>query len=124
MSNRHELSSMPSTWAKVGPLSALLGVCLYAMYTAPAAPSRLAGDGPMKLLSVGLGFAIGCYGTIVGIGGGPIIMPILYTLHRYDNETLVANCLFIVFLNALSGSAGYSLQGRVDYTGALKFSLA
>jgi uncharacterized membrane protein YfcA len=78
----------------------------------------------MKLLSLGLGFAIGCYGTIVGIGGGPIIMPILYTLYHYDSETLVANCLFIVFLNALSGSVGYSLQGRVDYTGGLKFSLA
>lgn len=125
MSNQNESSLMPGPWTKVGPMVLLLGMCVYAMYSAPAAPAGFTdGDGPMKLVGFGLGFAIGCYGTIVGIGGGPIVMPILYTLHHYDSEVLVANCLFIVFLNALSGSVGYSLQGRVDYTGALKFSAA
>jgi uncharacterized membrane protein YfcA len=103
-----------------------LGLCLYAMFTAP-----LAAEGPWlpqssapPIVGITLGFAIGCYGTIVGIGGGPIIMPILFAVYRWDSEHLVATCLFIVFLNALSGSIGYARQGRIDYLGGAKFSLA
>ena len=59
-----------------------------------------------RLLVVAIGLAIGCYGTIAGIGGGPIIMPVLFELYGWKSESLVATCLFIVFLNALSGSIG------------------
>ncbi|MBF0618632.1 MAG: sulfite exporter TauE/SafE family protein [Candidatus Omnitrophica bacterium] len=86
----------------------------------PAAPVA---DQPFWVLAL-VGFAIGCYGTIVGIGGGPLILPILVFFYGWENELLVATSLFIVFLNALSGCAGYAMQKRIDYKGGIKFTLA
>lgn len=106
----------------------LLGVlCLSAMFiplvgmNAPA--QTVAGDPPALLLVV-IGLVIGCYGTIVGIGGGPLIVPVLFFFYGWDNEFLVATSLFVVLLNALSGSVGYAVQKRIDYWGGVKFSLA
>lgn len=80
-------------------------------------------DQPIWLLMV-IGLAIGCYGTIIGIGGGPLIVPILVFFYGWENEILVATSLFIVFLNAASGCAGYAMQKRIDYKGAVRFTLA
>lgn len=79
---------------------------------------------PSALLLIIVGLAIGCYGTIVGIGGGPLIVPILIFFYGWDNEFLVATSLFVVFLNATSGSIGYAMQKRIDYAGGIKLSLA
>jgi uncharacterized membrane protein YfcA len=113
----------------------LLGVvllCLYAMLNSTLVP-HAGSDITARLLRatqlpalvvVAIGFAIGCYGTIVGIGGGPIIMPILMTLYPWENRSLIATCLFIVFVNALSGCAGYARHRRIDYAGGTRFALA
>lgn len=77
-----------------------------------------------SFLTLVLGLVIGCYGTIVGIGGGPLIVPILLLFYDWPAEDVVASSLFVVFLNALSGSAGYAAQGRIDFRGGLTFSLA
>ena len=113
-------------------LFGMLALSVYAMLSGPAGLERalapatavLATPHLPTLAIVLIGFVIGCYGTIVGIGGGPIIMPILITLYGWDNKNLVATCLFIVFLNALSGCTGYALDGRIDYAGGTRFSLA
>jgi uncharacterized membrane protein YfcA len=106
----------------------LVGLCAYGMLTAPAGRAVRASSSDAGALAVvgviGIGLVIGCYGTIVGIGGGPIIMPVLIWLYGWKTEALVGTCLLIVFLNALSGSIGYLMQGRVDLAGATKFSLA
>lgn len=86
-------------------------------------PPTLATDQPVWLLIV-LGLGIGCYGTIVGIGGGPLILPILVFFYGWESEILVATSLFIVFLNSASGCVGYAMQKRIDYKGGLKFTLA
>ena len=67
-------------------------------------PPNLAVDQPIWLLMF-LGLVIGCYGTIVGIGGGPLILPILVFFYGWENEILVATSLFIVMLNSASGSS-------------------
>lgn len=113
-------------------LFGMLALSLYAMLSGPAAFERVLSPASAVLTEthlptaavVLLGLVIGCYGTIVGIGGGPIIMPILMTLFAWDNKGLVATCLFIVFLNAFSGCAGYALDGRIDYGGGIRLSLA
>ncbi|MBF0569194.1 MAG: sulfite exporter TauE/SafE family protein [Candidatus Omnitrophica bacterium] len=89
----------------------------------PAAGPTVIPDQPFWIL-VATGFLIGCYGTIVGIGGGPIILPLLVFFYGWENELLVATSLFIVFLNAGSGCLGYSMQKRIDYKGGLQFTLA
>lgn len=110
---------------------AILGVmgvlCIAAMF-APmfgASPAtQVAPTEPSVWLLVVVGFVIGCYGTIVGIGGGPLIVPMLIFFYGWDNEFLVATSLFVVFLNALSGSVGYAMQKRIDFSGGIKLSLA
>ena len=84
----------------------------------------VAADQPAWWILLITGLAIGCYGTIVGIGGGPIILPLLVFFYGWENELLVATSLFIVLLNASSGCAGYAAQKRIDYTGGIKFTLA
>jgi len=103
-------------------------LCLLAMFQVPsmtmqgASTFSIAGT---NIFSIGIiGFAIGCYGTIIGIGGGPLIVPILVMSYGWESEFLVATSLFIVFLNAASGTAAYSFQKRIDYKGGLKFALA
>ena len=102
-------------------------LCIAAMF-APmfgASPATQAAPAePSAWLLVIVGLVIGCYGTIVGIGGGPLIVPILIFFYGWDNEFLVATSLFVVFLNALSGSIGYAAQKRIDYSGGIKLSLA
>jgi uncharacterized membrane protein YfcA len=109
---------------------AVIAVCLAAIFRVPSmnvrGPSQLslpAREFPVFLVIM-IGFAIGCYGTIVGIGGGPLIVPVLVLAYGWENELLVATSLFVVFLNALSGSAGYALQRRIDYRGGMRFALA
>jgi uncharacterized membrane protein YfcA len=113
-------------------LFGMFALCLYAMLSQPVALERAlmpaAGVLPALHLpttaTVLIGLSIGCYGTIIGIGGGPVIMPILITLYGWDNRGLVATCLFIVLLNALSGCIGYASQKRIDYGGGTRFALA
>jgi hypothetical protein len=123
---------------KIAAIAVLVGLCLYAMfgsYISDEVVSRTGADlvalqtakpvteAPAILIAV-IGFAIGCYGTIVGIGGGPLIIPFLVFFYGWENEFLVATSLFIVFLNAFSGCVGYAQQKRIDYKGAVKFALA
>jgi hypothetical protein len=65
------------------------------------------------------------FGTLVGAGGGFILMPIFFFL--YPNEPpdhLIATSLAVVFFNALSGTVAYAKAGRVDYRSGIFFSLA
>jgi uncharacterized membrane protein YfcA len=72
-----------------------------------------------------LGFAVGTFGTLIGAGGGFILMPLLLLMYPDDPaEKLTALSLSVVFFNALSGSIAYARKRRVDYRSALIFSLA
>lgn len=72
-----------------------------------------------------LGFAIGTLGTLVGAGGGFVLVPVLLFLYADDSPEVVTTIsLAVVFLNALSGSAAYARQGRIDYRTGLMFSAA
>lgn len=112
-----------------GVLVALIAIV--AMFSSPATKIQIpmqftvpdTGVQPFWLLA-SIGFVIGCYGTVVGIGGGPLILPILVFFYGWQNELLVATSLFIVLLNAGSGCAGYAMQKRIDYKGGVKFTLA
>ncbi|MBF0489282.1 MAG: sulfite exporter TauE/SafE family protein [Candidatus Omnitrophica bacterium] len=136
MHNEHTETEIKKTSNWMGYTNVALGIAisilaLMAMFSNPAAkfqlpfviPPTVAGDQPSWLLTL-IGFAIGCYGTIVGIGGGPLILPILVFFYGWENEILVATSLFIVLLNAASGCAGYAMQKRIDYKGGIKFTLA
>jgi uncharacterized membrane protein YfcA len=74
---------------------------------------------------IALGLGVGTYGTLIGAGGGFVLMPLLLLLYPQDSpERLTSISLAIVFLNALSGSGAYALMRRIDYKSALLFATA
>ena len=74
---------------------------------------------------IGLGVAVGAYGTLIGAGGGFVLMPILLMLHPEANpDQLTAISLAVVFFNALSGSQSYAFMKRIDYKSGLIFAAA
>jgi uncharacterized membrane protein YfcA len=71
------------------------------------------------------GFVIGAYGTLIGAGGGFILVPFLLLLYpALDPEIITSTSLAVVFFNALSGTVAYARMGRVDYRSGLIFSAA
>jgi len=74
---------------------------------------------------IGLGFATGAYGTIIGAGGGFVLMPLLLLLYPKDNPAILTSIsLAVVFFNALSGSEAYAMMRRIDYRAGLMFAAA
>lgn len=74
---------------------------------------------------VPLGFVVGVYGTLIGAGGGFVLVPILLLLYpRETAETITSISLAVVFFNALSGSVAYARMKRIEYRSGLLFSAA
>jgi len=70
-----------------------------------------------------LGFAVGTYGTIIGLGGGFILVPVLLLLYpEYEPEQITAISLAVVWANTMSGSIAYARQRRIDYLTGLIFA--
>jgi uncharacterized protein len=68
---------------------------------------------------------VGAFGTLVGAGGGFILVPVLLFLHpERPPQEITAISLLVVFLNSVSGTAAYARQVRIDYRSALWFALA
>lgn len=74
---------------------------------------------------IALGFGVGAYGTMIGAGGGFVLMPLLLLMHPRENpDQVTAISLAVVFFNALSGSAAYARMKRIDYRSGLMFAAA
>lgn len=77
------------------------------------------------LLLAVIGLLIGTLGTMIGVGGGFILVPILLIMFPSQNPAVItAISLSVVFFNALSGSFAYSRMERIDYKSGLIFSAA
>ena len=71
-----------------------------------------------------IGFSVGAFGTLIGIGGGVFLVPIFLLALHWPAQLAIGTSLTIVFLNALSGSVAYVGQKKVYYDAAIRFSLA
>lgn len=72
-----------------------------------------------------LGLAVGTFGTLVGAGGGFVLVPVLLLVYpNKDAETITAMSLLVVCANATSGSIAYGRQHRIDYRSGVWFALA
>lgn len=75
-------------------------------------------------LLIVMGFLIGIFGTLIGAGGGFILVPILLLSYPdLSPETITAISIVIVAANAISGSIAYGRSGRIDYKAGLLFAL-
>jgi uncharacterized protein len=74
---------------------------------------------------IALGMGVGTYGTLIGAGGGFVLMPVLLLLYPKQNpELLTSISLAVVFFNAMSGSEAYAKMKRIDYRSGLLFAAA
>jgi uncharacterized membrane protein YfcA len=72
-----------------------------------------------------LGVAVGTYGTMIGAGGGFVLVPLLLLLYPgRPPEDVTSISLAVVFVNAASGTFAYVRQRRVDYLAANCFAVA
>jgi uncharacterized membrane protein YfcA len=89
------------------------------------APVILAGSPLFYALLAGLGLIIGAYGTLVGLGGGVLLLPaLLFLFPDASPDVLTGISLSVVFLNAFSGTIAYVRQRRIDYRSGLIFAAA
>jgi uncharacterized protein len=78
---------------------------------------------PLWLLPVGT--LLGGLGTLIGAGGGFLLMPLLLILYPNDSpELLTGISLATVFFNGASGSFAYIKKKRVDFWSAKRFIAA
>ncbi len=71
-----------------------------------------------------IGFLIGTVGTLIGAGGGFILVPLLIILHpKFTPEIITAISMAVVACNAISGSAAYMANKRVDYKAGIIFAI-
>ena len=69
-----------------------------------------------------LGFIAGILGSIIGLGGGIIIVPVL-TFMGFSPTLAVSNSLFAVFSNSVGSTIEYAKQKRVEFSIGRKLGL-
>jgi len=69
-----------------------------------------------------LGFAAGVLGSMIGLGGGIIVVPIL-TFFGFSPTLAASNSLFAAFSNAVASTISYSRQKRIEYPLGIKLGL-
>jgi uncharacterized membrane protein YfcA len=80
---------------------------------------------PVDAALFGFGLIIGAIGTMVGVGGGFLIVPVIALFEpRWEARTITAYSLAVVSANACSGTAAYLRQRRVDLRSAGAFIAA
>lgn len=64
-------------------------------------------------------------GTLVGAGGGFLLVPVLVFLYPDESvDRVTAMSMAVVFFNALSGTAAYAAMRRIDFPAGRIFALA
>jgi uncharacterized membrane protein YfcA len=72
-----------------------------------------------------IGLFVGTYGTLIGAGGGFILVPLLLLLFPDEAPALVtATSLSVVLVNSVSGSIAYARARRIAWKTGLLFALA
>jgi uncharacterized membrane protein YfcA len=69
-----------------------------------------------------IGFGVGTYASLVGVGGGIALVPVLLLLYQQTPQGATGISLAVIFFNAVSASVAYGRKKRVDYRTGLFFA--
>jgi hypothetical protein len=75
-----------------------------------------------NLWLIPLGFVAGVIGSIIGLGGGIVIVPVL-TILGIPHTMASSSSLFAAFSNSVASTASYAKQKRIDYKNGLRLGL-
>jgi uncharacterized membrane protein YfcA len=75
-----------------------------------------------NLWLIPLGFVAGVIGSIIGLGGGIVVVPVL-TLLGIPHTIASSSSLFAAFSNSIASTASYAGQKRIDYKNGLRLGL-
>lgn len=70
-----------------------------------------------------IGFLIGSIGTLIGAGGGFILVPLLILTTSFDPNAITSISMAVVACNAISGSFAYIRAKKVDYKAGIIFAI-
>lgn len=73
-----------------------------------------------------IGLLVAIYGSIIGAGGGFIIVPtlLLFFSNEFTTPEAAGTSLFVVLLNGLAATFAFARQQRIDYRTGLAFATA
>jgi len=74
------------------------------------------------LILIAISFAAGTLGSLLGLGGGFIIVPSLMFM-SFNPYQIASTSLFAVFSTSASSTLTYAKQKRIDYSLGIKFAL-
>lgn len=69
-----------------------------------------------------LGFVAGVIGSMIGLGGGFIVVPVL-TFFGFSPTLAASDSLFAAFSNSVASTASYARQKRIVYSLGIKLAL-
>jgi len=69
-----------------------------------------------------LGFAAGILGSMIGLGGGIIVVPVL-TFLGFPPTVAASNSLFAALSNSIASTISYSRQKRINFSLGIKLGL-
>lgn len=76
------------------------------------------------MFSFGIGLLLGTLGTLIGVGGGFLLVPLLFHLHsEMSPSQITAMSLFCVTLSAISGSSQYAFRKQIHFKTGVLFAL-
>ncbi|QGG46661.1 sulfite exporter TauE/SafE family protein [Heliorestis convoluta] len=76
------------------------------------------------LVLIVIGLFAGALGSLVGVGGGFVVIPLLLLYFDYPPTWAVATSLTFIFFNSLSSSLAYNQQKRIDFKTGLPFAIS
>lgn len=66
-------------------------------------------------ISLAIGLAAGCFGGMLGIGGGLIMIPLMIILLKLTQHQAHGTSLVALVFTGVSGALTYARQGNIDY---------
>ena len=66
-------------------------------------------------ISLAIGLAAGCFGGMLGLGGGIIMIPLMIGILKLSQHEAHGTSLVALVFTGLSGALTYALQGNIDY---------